>query len=321
VSQDVVLLGILGVAILANVLLLALIPRRMRADTRALQLERLAAARPVASATSAAARAASATSERTLDQTRGDRPNDDDARAVAAVEAFVAEGSEAPDRRASHPATTEGTSRRRDPVPATAPAPTGPKAMAVSGQARDVSAPSAASTRTPSAASRPVQPVQAPRWGVVGLGDPGTWEQTMREESARAARFRRPVTVVMVELSRIGDVVDRLGQGAADRVVTETARLIVAEGRAVDRIAWLDYARFGVLLMETEEDRATDYIDRVRAAADGWLQSAGLSVRVSVGWASPPEGGDVEAAAAIAEQRMRQPDPRHPDQVPSDPES
>jgi diguanylate cyclase (GGDEF)-like protein len=150
----------------------------------------------------------------------------------------------------------------------------------------------------------PAQRVRAPSWSVAGLGDPAAWERAIREESARAARFNRPVTVVMAELPRLDEVADRLGRDAADRVVAETARLLVAEGRAVDRIAWLDYARFGVLLMETEEARATDYVDRVRSAADAWLQGAGLSVRLSLGWASPAEGGDVVAAVATAEERM-----------------
>jgi len=149
--------------------------------------------------------------------------------------------------------------------------------------------------------------VQVPRWSVAGLGDPASWERTIREESARAARFHRPVTVVMAELPRLDDVADRLGRDAADRVVAETARLLVAEGRAVDRIAWLDDARFGVLLMETEEARAADYVDRVRSAADAWLVGAGLSVRLAMGWASPAEGGDVVAAVATAEERMRHP--------------
>jgi len=48
----------------------------------------------------------------------------------------------------------------------------------------------------------------------------------------------------------------------------------------------------------------------VRVAADGWLESAGLSVRLALGWASPPQGLDVMAAANAAEERMRDGDRR-----------
>jgi GGDEF domain-containing protein len=116
----------------------------------------------------------------------------------------------------------------------------------------------------------------------------------------------------MAELPQLDGLADRLGRDAAEQVVNETARLLVTEGRAADRIAWLGGARFGVLLLETEETRARGYVDRVRAAADGWLESAGLSVRLSLGWASPADGGDVMTAAASAQQRMHDVDRRPP---------
>ena len=137
-----------------------------------------------------------------------------------------------------------------------------------------------------------------------GLADPATWDRAIREESERAARFGRPVTVVMAELHHLDDVAARLGRDVAERVVTETARVLTADGRALDRIASLGDGRFGVLLLETEESAARRYVDRVRAAVDGWLESAGLSIRLSLGWASPTERGDILAAAAVAQQRM-----------------
>jgi diguanylate cyclase (GGDEF)-like protein len=141
-----------------------------------------------------------------------------------------------------------------------------------------------------------------------GLADQATWSRAMREESARAARFGHPVTVVIAGLPRLDVLADRFGGGVADRVALEAARLLVSEARDTDRIAKLGDARFGVLLPETDETAAGDYVERVRTATDGWLESAGLSIRLSLGWASPAEGGDVMAAAATAEQRMREAD-------------
>ena len=141
-----------------------------------------------------------------------------------------------------------------------------------------------------------------------GLADQATWSRAIREESARAARFGHPVTVVIAGLPRLDVLADRFGGGVADRVAGEAARLLVSEGRDTDRIAKLGDAQFGVLLPETDETTAGDYVERVRTATDGWLESAGLSIRLSLGWASPGEGGDVMAAAATAEQRMREAD-------------
>jgi diguanylate cyclase (GGDEF)-like protein len=296
VSLDHFLLVILGIAIIANVLLLALIPLRSR--RRSPDVAGDATEGPGRIAAAATGHPAGSASGRRADPTRGDLPEVGDAGVVAAIEAFVAEVSVDPEGRVASPTATEVLARR-EAIAAAAPL------RAALGVVRSTPRDREGEPAVESSIPVPMQAVQVPRWSVAGLGDPASWERTVREESARAARFHRPVTVVLVELPRLDEVADRLGRDAADRVVAETARLLVAEGRAVDRIAWLDDARFGVLLMETEEARATDYVHRVRSAADAWLQGAGLSVRLSLGWASPAEGGDVVAAAAIAEERMR----------------
>jgi diguanylate cyclase (GGDEF)-like protein len=262
------LLTMLGVVVLANVLLVALIPLRIRGQRQATPHDQI---EPTPHGPAAAVDTRPPSTEPRQPPAdllrRGEPPSAEDSRAAAAIEAFVAEVS------------PEAAGRPRSPVPSGTISGTGEAAV----------------------------PFEASPEGLAG---PAAWDRTLREESARVARFGRPVTVVMAEIRDLDGVIDRLGRGVADRVVTETARLLVTKGRAADRIAWLGDATFGVLLSETEEVRASGYVDRMRAAADGWLESAGLSVRLSLGWASPAEGVDVMAAAAAAEQRMRDVDRR-----------
>ena len=144
----------------------------------------------------------------------------------------------------------------------------------------------------------------APQLALADLGDAAMWSRAIREESARAARFGHPITVVVAELPRLDGLSDRFGRGIADRVTEEAAQWLASESRAVDRVAWLGGARFGVLLPETDEIAAGAWVERVRGVADDWLEATGLSIRLSLGWASPTEGGDVAAAAIAAEQRM-----------------
>jgi diguanylate cyclase (GGDEF)-like protein len=272
------LLAILGFVVLANVLLLALIPLRTRAERRSWSQPgpQPGSRRPPETAIGRPAASGPRGPQVDLPG-RGQPRSDEDARAAAAIEAFIAEVSPDAAGRTRAPAAAEAIASvdAHGGGPSTIP-PMSP---------RDRS--SAVLAYTPA-----------------GLADPAAWDRTLREESARVARFGRPVTVVMAEIPDLDGVADRLGRGVADRVVTETARLLATEGRAADRIAWLGDARFGVLLSETEESRATGYVDRVRVAADGWLESAGLSVRLSLGWASPTQGLDVMAAAAAAQERM-----------------
>jgi diguanylate cyclase (GGDEF)-like protein len=186
--------------------------------------------------------------------------DDEDARAAAAIEAFVG-GS-----------TTE--------PPISAPA-----------QVRSYAAPPAVRRHTRESTG-------------LSLADQETWDRTLRAESERVARFGGSLTVVMAELARIEGLADRLGTTAADKVVTEVTRLLASETRGADLIASLGGARFAVLLVETDEKNAVPYVERVRAAADGWLEDAGLTISLSLGWASPPEGGEATAAASVAQQRL-----------------
>src|SRR5437870_2516374 len=120
------------------------------------------------------------------------------------------------------------------------------------------------------------------------LVDRADWYRAVAAESLRVARFGNPVTVVIAELPHLDALSDRLGRRAADQVVAEIARLIESESRVADPIAHLSHGSFGALLLETGEDGATRYIDRVRAAADDWLENAGLTLRLSLGWAPAP---------------------------------
>ena len=269
-QDDQLLLAVLALVIVANVVLLATFPLQTRGRRRSMPHDV-----PVP----------------------GISTDDVDARTAAAIETFVAEVAADAAGAARPPSPWEVMSRRREVLAGAVDEPTAGSLASARSTASDVPHPT---TLAPAVA----QPSAGSVATIAGLADGATWDRAMREESARAARFGRPVTVVMAELPNLDALADRLGREVADRVVVETARLLSSEGRAVDRIAWLGEARFGVLLLETEEAQAPGYIDRVRGTADDWLQSAGLTIRLSVGCASPADGSDVIAAATLARRRM-----------------
>jgi diguanylate cyclase (GGDEF)-like protein len=283
------LLAILGIA---NVLLIAANPIRARLERRPKRVASAAAGVAVADAAE--------TVRYEADLPEADRPTphrgspDDDAWAAMAIEDFVDQVSPTSGRAAPPPTSAALPPRSPEPPPPSAVPPRRPVAM----PSRDDG------PRQPASSAADHPPV-ALKWVPEGLADRVAWDRIIRDESARAARFGRPGTVVMAELHHLDDLEERLGPDVADRVVTETARLLVREGRAADRIAWLGDATFGVLLVETGELQARGYVNRVRSDADRWLESAGLSVRLSLGWASPAENGDLRAAAAAARQRMQ----------------
>jgi len=137
-----------------------------------------------------------------------------------------------------------------------------------------------------------------------GLRTGLAWDEALGHEEARRARYGRPVTVVVAELDRLDALARQLGWENADRLIRPVAQALVVNARASDIIARLGHHRFGVLLPETDEIRAINYVERIRLACDAWLEAAAVAVRLSIGWASAPSGGDLADAYKIAERRM-----------------
>jgi diguanylate cyclase (GGDEF)-like protein len=251
VPPDQVLLAVLGLAVLTNVALVGVIQLQAVRRRRATRLP-----------------GDGGTPRPRVAQTA----DDEDARAAAAIEAFLS--GEAVEPPAVEP-----------------PAPP----------------PREAASQMPAATAHPAKPGNRRRKSApVSLADLETWERTLGTESERAARFGGSITIVLAEISRLHGLADRLGQGVADQVVSEVGRQMASETRAADVIAALGESRFGVLLVETDETNAIAYVNRVRAVVDGWLENAGLTLSLSIGWASPPEGAQASAAVDIAQQRMRE---------------
>ena len=131
------------------------------------------------------------------------------------------------------------------------------------------------------------------------------WERRVREEGTRLSRYRRSVTVILVELDGFERLVSRLGSDAADRLIPAIAETLVRNGRATDHVARLGASRFGVLMPETDEIQAINYAERIRAQCDRWLAAGSISTRVALGWACPTPGSDLAAAIRIAEERLQ----------------
>jgi diguanylate cyclase (GGDEF)-like protein len=145
-----------------------------------------------------------------------------------------------------------------------------------------------------------------------GLVDPETglesslaWDEALRHEEARVARYGRMATVVVVELEGLDQLGERLGGAVADKLIYPVAETLRRTSRASDVVARVGRARFHVLMPETDEVAAINFVDRFRASADMWLEAAAVAVRVAVGWASPPAHGSLADALRLADERMQ----------------
>ena len=137
-----------------------------------------------------------------------------------------------------------------------------------------------------------------------GTDGPRYWDRLILSESARVSRYKRPATVVLVEIAGLADLGRLWGPRVVEHTLASAARILSKEIRTSDHIARIEPLRFGVLLTETTEIAAINFVERARTACDRDLQVATEVVGVAFGWASPPSGGDLSDAMAIATKRL-----------------
>jgi diguanylate cyclase (GGDEF)-like protein len=136
-----------------------------------------------------------------------------------------------------------------------------------------------------------------------GLDLAPAWARWLADEDSRVRRYGRRATIVLVTIEGLDVLAEHLGVPAATPLTPVVANLR-QHARESDRLARLGPAKFGVLLPETDEIRAINYVERVRAACDQWLESGNVALRLSIGWAEVNEGRGMHAAIEIAEDRL-----------------
>jgi diguanylate cyclase (GGDEF)-like protein len=133
---------------------------------------------------------------------------------------------------------------------------------------------------------------------------PSAFTRLVIAEDVRIQRYHRPATVVIFELGGLDRLIDRLGSDAADRVVPALADTMRRLARNVDHVARLAPGRFGVLLPETDEVSAINYVERVRRACELWLESGAIALSLAVGWAGTTGDPTLLEAQRLATDRM-----------------
>jgi len=139
---------------------------------------------------------------------------------------------------------------------------------------------------------------------LTGLLSARRWGRIVADEDARVRRYRRPATIVMIELDGLERLTARLGDAAGERLVPAVADTIRRLAREADFVARVSDGRFAVLLPETDEIQAINYVERVRRTCDLWLESGAVALKLAMGWASASGDDSLLDAGRIATERM-----------------
>ena len=139
-----------------------------------------------------------------------------------------------------------------------------------------------------------------------GSKAPTSGSASSSSEVARAARYKRPLTVVLVELGDLGPLASSWGVEVARHAVREAAQCLqrhVPHERLLH--AGSAETRFGVVLTETDEIAAINFVERVREAGPKSMPKGFDGLQFSFGWASPKPGESADAVVRRADARLR----------------
>jgi len=127
---------------------------------------------------------------------------------------------------------------------------------------------------------------------LTGLANRPAFDHRLAIEWERAARYQRPLGVLVVDLDGFKEVNDTQGHAAGDEVLRRVGASLARRVRGADLAARLGGDEFVVLAPETSAAGLARLAELVRGVVEE------LPVGVSVGWAERTDG-DADAAAML----------------------
>jgi diguanylate cyclase (GGDEF)-like protein/putative nucleotidyltransferase with HDIG domain len=129
-----------------------------------------------------------------------------------------------------------------------------------------------------------------------GLFNARHFGQALNEELTRAARFDRPLSLIMADLDLLREINNTYGHLAGDAVLKGIAEVFRAMLRHYDVPARFGGEEFSILLPETSPEEALEIAERIRAAIaqrrfDVETSSEPIRATVSIGVAAFPRDG------------------------------
>jgi diguanylate cyclase (GGDEF)-like protein/PAS domain S-box-containing protein len=129
----------------------------------------------------------------------------------------------------------------------------------------------------------------AVRDDLTGLWNRREMLRILREETSRADRHRRPLSLIMIDIDRFKMINDTYGHPAGDASLRQLARIVEDCVRSFDRVARYGGEEFAVILPETLEADALVVAERIRTR----VASATFSIRSQ-------DGSDLGIAITIS---------------------
>jgi diguanylate cyclase (GGDEF)-like protein len=143
-----------------------------------------------------------------------------------------------------------------------------------------------------SAVSAPDSPVDLDlaRWkleaetdGLTGLVNHRVFQERLLSEVTRAQRYKRPLSLAMVDVDGFKQLNDAFGHQVGDEVLSTVARHLAASVRAHDTVARIGGDEFALLLPDTDAAAASVVAERVHDRLRRGKSHPGTTITLSTG--------------------------------------
>jgi len=153
----------------------------------------------------------------------------------------------------------------------------------------------------------------AQRWEVLartdaltGLANRRAAEERLEQETKRAVRYARPLTVLIADVDGLKAINDQHGHLAGDAVLRELATRLGRVVRASDLLARWGGDEFLMICPETDAEAAAQVADRLVREADGVVEAgdARIACGLSVGWATATDNVHARRLVRAADEAL-----------------
>jgi diguanylate cyclase (GGDEF)-like protein len=139
---------------------------------------------------------------------------------------------------------------------------------------------------------------------LTGMANRRAFDERLGAESARAHRYERSLSLVLLDLDHFKAVNDVYGHRAGDRVLVLFAQLLSAHAREGELVARVGGEEFAWLMPETDEEGAYTAADRVRHALENAAFGESGKVTLSAGVCSSENAVDADALSRNADRAL-----------------
>ena len=141
---------------------------------------------------------------------------------------------------------------------------------------------------------------------LTGLPNRRLFEQRLKEETARALRYRRELSVAMIDIDHFKAINDTHGHEAGDIALIEVADRLRALARPEETVARIGGEEFAWILPERDALAALGAAERARRSIGGRAIASVGNLTISLGVCSLAEAGGVHALLSRADRALYQ---------------